>query len=133
MDYSINIISFLFTFIGFISSIIALRIKNQILENNKKMETEFNAKFEKIIKDISDSCNKLVSIERELFEIRSSTPDKILSVVNGKYVRSDLHAQAMLNIQDKISTIKQVIEDNVRKIEDSIDRQIDDLKFRLKG
>jgi hypothetical protein len=131
---------------GLFSYILGLRIKNEIVENNEKVEkniqsvkdanaaavyalrTELVREFGVAWAKLDDRHGKL---EKELGDIQANFTDRILSAVNGKYVRSDLHQQTVSNIQERFVSLKELIEVNMDKIEQGLDRQILDLKDRI--
>jgi hypothetical protein len=131
---------------GFISYLLNLRIKHDILENNEKIEKEIqavrdantvavaNAKTElmrEFVATMDKMDGKRERVERELNELQTGLTDRILNAVNGKYVRFDLHQQTIANVQDRFVSMKELIEVNMGKIEQGLDRQILDLKDRI--
>lgn len=109
---------------GLFSYVLGLRIKQEILENNGKLEKEILA-----VRDREDE--KRLRVEKELADLQSGLSDRILNTINGKYVRIDLHQQSVTNIQDRFVSMKELIEVNMEKIEQGLDRQILDLKERI--
>ena len=131
---------------GFLSYVLGLRIKHDILENNEKIEKEiqaakdanttaiFNLRSE-LMREFGGNLNKFEDsqkkLEKELNEMQANFTDRILNAVNGKYVRTDLYQQTVANIQERFVSLKEVIEVNMEKIEQGLDRQIIDLKDRI--
>lgn len=131
---------------GFLSYVLGLRIKNDILENNKKLETEIQAVKDanttaisnlrtEVLREVGTHFNKIEDtqkkLEKEFTEFQLNSSERILTVVNGKYVRTDLHQQTLASIQERFVSLKEVIEVNMEKIEQGLDRQILDLKDRI--
>lgn len=131
---------------GLFSYVLNLRIKHDILENNEKIEKDIqsakdaatlavSALRNDLVRDFANnqtkSDDKRERLERELADLQAALTDRILSAVNGKYVRTDIHQQAMANIQDRFMSMKELIEVNMGKIEQGLDRQILDLKDRI--
>ena len=125
--------------LGFISGCINwainIKIKSVVTENTAKMQREIQTTKDKLTIDIGGvndnfirelavfkdkATERLEEHERELTELKSNFSDRILSTVNGKYVRSE-----------RLSDFKQLIEVSMEKLEQSINRQIEDLKDRL--
>ena len=75
--------------------------------------------------------NQIKEMERSVTELRSNLSDRILSTVNGKYVRSEYHNQSITGLQDKLNSFKELIEISMAKIEENLDQQINDLKERI--
>ncbi len=131
---------------GLFAYILGLRIRKDILENNQRLEKEIS-----IVKDnavaavislraeltrefgtnIIRQDDKTDRVEKLVSEFASNLTDRILSVVNGKYVRTDLYLTQVGAIQDRFSLMKELIESNMKKIEDGLDQQIIDLKDRI--
>jgi hypothetical protein len=126
--------------------ILGLRIRHDILENNERFDKEINAVKDAAIAGIISLRSELTKefganflrqddknerLEKEIADINSTQTDKILHVVNGKYVRTDLYAQGMTAMQDRFTSMKELIEVNMEKIEQGLDRQIVDLKERI--
>ena len=131
---------------GLFSYVLSLRIKHDILENNEKLEKEIQSAKDYTTTSISNLRNDLLRefgnnqdkgdekrerIERELADLQAGLTDRILNTINGKYVRIDIHQQAIANIQDRFMSMKELIEVNMNKIEQGLDRQILDLKDRI--
>lgn len=131
---------------GLFSYILGLRIRHDILENNERLDKEINsvkdAAMTAIVNlrieltrefgsNILRQDDKNSRVEREISDLNSTLTDRILSVVNGKYVRTDLYQQGMAGIQDRFLSMKELIETNMEKIEEGLDRQIVDLKDRI--
>lgn len=131
---------------GLFSYVLSLRIKHDILENNEKLEKDIQAAKDAATVAISNLRNDLLRefgnnqdkadekrerLERELSELQAGLTDRILNTINGKYVRIDIHQQAIANIQDRFMSMKELIEVNMEKIEQGLDRQILDLKDRI--
>jgi len=128
---------------GLTAYVLNFRIKTEILEHNEKTLTEIKhvretndskiSELQKEVgKDLDQIKGKLNSINIELEGVKSTLHDKILTTVNGKYVRSDLHSQSMDQVTERLNAFKQLIEMHLAKIEQGFDRQIDDLKERIK-
>jgi hypothetical protein len=131
---------------GLFSYILGLRIRHDILENNERLEKEISA-----VKDYVNSAvsalrleltkefgavfvrneDKHIRLERELSEFQAGLTDKILTIVNGKYVRTELHQTSIAALQDRFGLMRELIESNMKKIEDGLDQQISDLKERI--
>ena len=131
---------------GLFAYILGLRIRHDILENNERIEKEIsavkdtahaaiNSLRQELTKEFGTNIirqdDKNERVERELADITATLTDKILGVVNGKYVRTDLYNQGMAGMQDRFSSMKELIEVNMEKIEQGLDRQIVDLKERI--
>jgi predicted transcriptional regulator len=131
---------------GFISYVLGLRIKADILENNEKIDKEIQAIKDanvaaitnlrtELVREIGTNLNKFEDaqkkLDKELHDLQANFTDRILNAVNGKYVRTDLHQQTVANIQERFVSLKEVIEVNMEKIEQGLDRQILDLKDRI--
>ena len=132
---------------GLFAYILGLRIRHDILENNERLDKEINAVKENATAAVNNLRNELIKeygnhilrqtdknekIERELANIAATfTDEKILSVVNDKYVRTDLYNQGFVNVQERFITMKELIEYNMKKIEQGIAQQIVDLKDRI--
>lgn len=131
---------------GLVAYILGLRIKHDILENNERLEKEINAVKDNSVAAINSLRNELIKeigsnilrqdvknerTEKEITDISGTLTDKILGVVNGKYVRTDLYLQGMAAMQDRFQAMKELIETNMEKIEQGLDRQIVDLKERI--
>jgi len=131
---------------GFFSYILGLRIRHDILQNNEKVEKDIANVKDVALLSVASLRNELIKefgnqsdrqsdknerVEREIAEINSMLTERILSVVNGKYVRTDLYQQGMAAMQDRFTSMKELIETNMEKIEQGIDRQIVDLKERI--
>jgi hypothetical protein len=131
---------------GLFSYILGLRIRHDILENNERLEKEISAVKDFVNSAVNSLRNELTKefgttylrhddkyneLEKDLAEFQASLNDKILTIVNGKYVRSELHKQSIVALQDRFSLMKELIEANMKKIEDGLDQQISDLKDRI--
>ena len=131
---------------GLFSYVLSLRINHDILQNNEKIEKDIQAAKDATTVGISQLRNDLLRefcanqdkgdekrerIERDLSDLQAGLTDRILNAVNGKYVRTDIHQQAIANIQDRFMSMKELIEVNMGKIEQGLDRQILDLKDRI--
>lgn len=131
---------------GLVAYILGLRIKHDILENNERIDKEINAVKDnavaalnalrqEITKEFGNNIirqdDKSDRLEKDLSDIAATLTDKILHVVNGKYVRTDLYLTQVGAIQDRFALMKELIESNMKKIEDGLDRQIVDLKDRI--
>lgn len=131
---------------GLISYILGLRIKNEIAENNEKINKEIDAAKAASVQAVNSLRTELArefgatwgkietdlkETQKEVQEFEASFSEKILSTVNGKYVRTDLHQQSLSNIQERFVSLKELIEVNMNKIEQGLDRQILDLKDRI--
>ena len=110
---------------GLVAYILGLRIKHDILENNERLEKEINAVKDNSVAAINSLRNELIKeigsnilrqdvknerIEKEITDISGTLTDKILGVVNGKYVRTDLYLQGMAAMQDRFQAMKELIE-----------------------
>jgi seryl-tRNA synthetase len=131
---------------GLVSWSLNLKIKHDLLENNEKLEKkiyelketftrELTAANNNYVRELSAVKDKLSDriehIDRDLTELKSNLPDRILSIVNGKYVRTDLHQQTIASIHERFVSFKQLIEVNMEKIDQGLERQILDLKERI--
>ena len=131
---------------GLFAYILGLQIRKDILENNQRIEREISLVKEHAVNSIISLRAELTKefgtniirqddknerIERTVSELASNLTDRILSVVNGKYVRTDLYQTQIGAITDRFSLMKELIESNMRKIEDGLDQQIADLKDRI--
>lgn len=139
-------ISFLGLSGGLVSYIVHLRIRHDILENNDKLEKDIAVIKEKVsasINSLRDELTrefgnshdkmekKLEKVEDALGDLTANISDRILNVVNGKYVRTDLHQQTLSGIQERFVSLRELIEVNMVRIEQGLDRQIVDLKDRI--
>ena len=133
---------------GLFSYILGLRIRHDILENNDRLEKEIvavkdhanaaiNALRLELTKEFGATLirqdDKYDRLERNLSDFQAALTDKILTIVNGKYVRTELYKQSIVSLQDRFDLMKELIEVNMKKIEDGLDQQISDLKDRIKG
>jgi hypothetical protein len=131
---------------GLFAYILGLRIRHDIFENNEHIDKKINAVKDntaaalnalrqEITKEFGNNIirqdDKSDRLEKDLSDIAASFTDKILHVVNGKYVRTDLYITQVGAIQDRFVLMKELIESNMKKIEDGLDRQIVDLKDRI--
>jgi hypothetical protein len=131
---------------GLFSYILGLRIRHDILENNERLEKEIsavkdfasnatNALRTELTKEFGNNLlrheDRYERLERELSDFQASLTDKILSIVNGKYVRTELHKTSIAALSDRFDLMKELIEANMKKIEDGLDQQISDLKDRI--
>lgn len=131
---------------GAISWAVNIRIRNETLENNKNTIKEIGSVHDKITKELSDFREKVgdkferlekaltrCQTEIEGFEqYKKDSVNRIISVVDGKYVRNDLFQQASAAHNDRLDNFRQLIELYMNKIEEGLNRQIEDLKERLK-
>lgn len=140
--------------LGILSGIIAyffgLRIRHDILENNQRIDSEIakvkdfitssiNALRNELIKEFDGNMSRhenqatprLERLEHSMSEVTSTLTDKILSAVNGKYVRTELYTQGIQGVQERFALLKELIESNMKKIEDGLDQQLSDLKDRI--
>lgn len=123
---------------GTFAYVIGLRIKHDILENNLSVEKELLDEKEKrnaaitgvrdvILRELgthlSQMEDKINRTERLANETSLTLTEKILTVVNSKYVRTDYHLQAMSNIQERFIAMKELIEISIEKLEQSIDNK----------
>jgi gamma-glutamyl:cysteine ligase YbdK (ATP-grasp superfamily) len=131
---------------GLVSYILNLKVRHDLMVNNEKIDlqiTNLQDKLQKLIYSTHDNLvrelggaheklnDKLERIDRDVTELRSNLNDRIISTVNGKYVRTDLHQQTIINVQERFESLKQIIENQMDRIEQSLDRQILDLKDRI--
>jgi uncharacterized membrane-anchored protein YhcB (DUF1043 family) len=131
---------------GLFSYVLTLRIKHDILENNEKIEKEIQAAKDAATHAVASLRNDLIRefaatwdksddrrerLEKDFNDLQASMSDRILNTVNGKYVRVDLHQQTIANMQERFASMKELIEVNMGKIEQGLDRQILDLKDRI--
>lgn len=143
ISIGISVFGFL---VGALSWALNLKIKTDILTNNAKIDKAYEALKEKLSRDIASvndnyvkelslfkdrTTEHLESLDQNLTELKSNLADRILNTVNGKYVRSDYHQQSVTGIQDRLQSFKELIEVSMTKIEQSLDRQIMDLKERI--
>jgi hypothetical protein len=145
-----NIISIVLSALGLLgglfSYVLGLRIKHDILVNNEKLEKEIQAAKDaatvavsnlrnELIREFANNLDKLEDkhekTARELNDLQANFTDRILSAINGKYVRFDIYQQQTANIQERFMSMKEIIEVNMSKIEQGLDRQIIDLKERI--
>lgn len=135
---------------GIVAYFLGLRIRHDILENNQRIDAEISKVKESITTSINALRNELVKefdnnmthhegqvmpridrLEHGLTEVTSTLTDKILGAVNGKYVRTELYNQGIQGVQERFSLLKELIESNMKKIEDGLDQQLSDLKDRI--
>ncbi len=138
---------------GFLSYVFNLRIKHDLLVNNEKYEKELVAikdiirleiikSHDEIVRELGIAINKnadkyekvsdkLEKAEKAFSESQALLSERIITVVNGKYVRTDVFQQTLVGIQDRFVSIKELIEVNLEKIEQVLDHQIADLKDRI--
>jgi hypothetical protein len=139
-------IAFLGLIGGLFAYILGLRIRHDILLNNERIEKEISTVKDSISTSVNalrveltkEFGNNLIRqedrnerIDKEIADIVGTLTDRILAVVNGKYIRTEFYNQGMSGMQDRFSTMKELIEYNMEKIEAGLDRQIVDLKDRL--
>jgi hypothetical protein len=131
---------------GSLSWVFQLKIKHDILENNDKIDEQLNKQREQnqkdhsslredFVRELNTTKEKLVErlerLDRDVTEIKSSLSDRVLTTVNGKYLRTDLHNQTMASINDRFMSMKELLEVTLDKIEDTMERQVADLKERI--
>lgn len=131
---------------GLFAYILGLRIRHDILENNERIDKEINTVKDNAAVALNalrqemtkEFCSSLIRqddkndrLEKDVADITATLTEKILHVVNGKYVRTDLYLTQVGAIQDRFALMKELIESNMKKIEDGLDRQIVDLKDRI--
>jgi hypothetical protein len=120
---------------GLISWILNLKIKHDLMEHDEKTTKAIHEITLSLTNEIDALREKLTDkyerMDRDLTELKSSLSDRILTIVNGKYVRTDLHQQTVLSTQERFVTFKQLIEVSLDRIETGLDRQITDLKERI--
>lgn len=131
---------------GLFSYVLGLRIKNEIGENNEKIDKNIQAIKDanaaaisalrtELVREFGNSWSKVdeksARLDKELGDLQANFTDRILTVVNGKYVRTDMHQQTIASIQERFVSLKELIEVNMDKIEQGLDRQILDLKDRI--
>jgi hypothetical protein len=131
---------------GLFAYIFGLRIKDEILENNKLLERQIidlKDKFrddiimvrEHLIRELGSAilkqADKNERSDRAVSEMAAGLNDKILTVVNGKYVRSDLFNQTVVGFQDRFASMKDLIHLHMEKLQQGLDQQILDLKERI--
>lgn len=92
---------------GFFGYILSLNIKQNILENNQ-------------------------NLDKRIAEGRLSE-EKIIAIVNGKYVRYELFSQSQESYNNKISALKELVESKLEGIQESLDDKIQDIKDRIKN
>ena len=131
---------------GLFAYILGLRIRKDILENNQRIDREISLVKEHAVNAIISLRSELTKefgnniirqddktgrVEKAVAELAANLTDRILAVVNGKYVRTDLYLTQVGAIQERFSLMKELIESNMKKIEDGLDQQIVDLKDRI--
>lgn len=131
---------------GLFAYILGLRIRKDILENNQRIDREISLVKEhavnavislraELTKEFGNNIirqdDKTGRVEKAVAELAANLTDRILAVVNGKYVRTDLYLTQVGAIQERFSLMKELIESNMKKIEDGLDQQIVDLKDRI--
>jgi len=131
---------------GFVSWSLNLKIKHDIAINNERIDKQFfdlkdtfrkelDATYDRFEKDFTTSKDKLTDrfehLDRDLIELKSNLADRILSIVNGKYVRTDLHQQTIASVHERFVSFKEIIEVSMERIEQSLGRQLLDLKERI--
>lgn len=119
---------------GLFAFLLNLKIRHDILDNNRKIEEEIQKLKDETSRSLTDAIN-LITVTflrtKEFTEFQLGLSDKVLSTVNGKYVRTDLYNQSNQSTQEKFISMKELIEVNMSKIESGLDRQIVDLKDRI--
>jgi DNA anti-recombination protein RmuC len=143
IETAVSVFSFLG---GAFSWYLNTRIKQHIASSNARMVKEIQAAKDQIARDLAALNEKLTAelsnvkdrmiertenMDRQLIDLKGSLSDRVLTIVNGKYVRRDLHKQSMDSVNDHFAGIQRLIEVNLDRIESSINRQIDDLKERI--
>jgi hypothetical protein len=144
---------------GAVSWALNLKIKNATLVNNAKINKDMSMLGEKLSKDIdgvrSDYIRELSTFkdkfttrlednEQITTELTSNLNARIITTVNGKYVRTELYealhtslialnTQSNENIQKQIGTLQYFIEKTMNELRQNLDRQIIDLKDRVFG
>lgn len=111
------------------------RLSKQISEVKEKLERESLSRHENVVRELAalkeKMSDKMEDLDHDLTELKSNLADRILNIVNGKYVRTDLHQQTIAGIHERFVSFKQLIEVSMDKIEQGLDRQILDLKDRI--
>jgi len=120
---------------GFMSWFVSLQVKNSILTNNEKTDKQIHELRDKVFAELSTVKEKVTDkidhLDREITKMEGSMSDRILSTVNGKYIRTDLHQQSMSGVHERFVSFKEMIEVSMQKIEQGLDRQLLDLKDRI--
>ena len=159
VDYVSIIFSAFSLLCGAFSWALNLKIKNATLVNNAKINKDMSELDAKLSKDIdgvrSDYIRELSNFkdkfttrlednEQSTTELTSNLNARIITTVNGKYVRTELYealhtslialnAQSNENIQKQIGTLQYFIEKTMNELRQNLDRQIIDLKDRVFG
>lgn len=146
VDYVAIAVGAVSTVAGGVTWAFNLKVKHEILSNNTKLEKEIGDMKDRLSREIGGVNDNYVRefsafkermtdrfeiLDHDMTELKTSLNDRILSTVNGKYVRTDLHQQTIVNVQERLQSFKQLIEVNMEKIEQSLDKQIMDLKERI--
>ena len=131
---------------GLFSYILGLRIRYDILSNNKRLDTDLQAVKDSIQIAINNLRNELTReigahfikqddkqdrMVKEIAELATNLNERILAVVDSKYVRTDLHTLAVAGLQERFTSMRELITVTMTKIETGLDRQILDLKERI--
>lgn len=131
---------------GGLSYILNLKIHHDILTNNAKYDEALAEVKQQFAKDLSavreDILRELVNIkdrsierserlDREVTELKAGLGDRILTTVNGKYTLSAIYNQGMAGLQDRTTNLQRLLEVNLDKLEENLNRQILDLKERI--
>jgi len=133
---------------GMLSWGLNLKVRHDIMEHNEKTLKDIGEARDKTLKEISDLREKITTkIEKveggfatdrdklneklERFE-RDFSADRVVSMINGKYVRTDLYQQYAAATTERLEGVRQLIELYMSKIEENLNRQIEDLKERIK-
>jgi septation ring formation regulator EzrA len=111
------IISIIFAAFGCVTSIIGyvvgLRVKADILENNEKFDI------------------KITLLDKRLYELQTEFTDKVLRLTNGKYLTTAVYEEYTRSVSDKFSSIRDLLDVSMEKIDNQITTQISDLKDRM--
>jgi hypothetical protein len=132
---------------GFLSYILSLKVKHDILENNEKLEKKIATNKDlatvaiislrsEFVHELGNNLrrqdDKLDSQSSDLNAVTATLTDRILSTTNDKYRHTEVCEANQKNIADKFEMLKELIETVMGRIESGLTQQIVDLKERLK-
>jgi signal transduction histidine kinase len=132
---------------GFLSYILSLKVKHDILENNEKLEKEIATNKDiataaisslrsEFVHELSNNLrrqdDKLDAQSSDLNAVTATLTDKILATTNGKYRRTEVCEANQRAVAERFDMLKELIETVMGRIESGLTKQIADLKDRLK-
>jgi regulator of replication initiation timing len=112
-----------------------VRINRKIEELKSSLSAQIAENKTEFVKELTNVKDRLLERseagDHSIGELKASLPDRVITIVNGKYVRRDLYRQGMDSVNSHFEGIQRLIETNLNNIENSMNRQISDLKERI--